>query len=923
MTKYNHKENDHKLIHTNEWAHPLITSISFLLLFLAFNTEILSLFDKYITPILSDVNEGILSSIVFLVLLVGIVVFWAKRFIGWYYVRPLYILLLLLWCGIYLYYRFFTTDYNIIGSNLFYIGFSDIIWGVIFFWCAIAIFVDLFSGGIIKRNSAHINKETDLQRYPNYSLEEDNPITCRANDILGFGDDVDALFNEIYTRDNKTTYSIGITARWGDGKSSYINLLEEKLVQYDDQFITIRFNPRYSSNDTIQLSFFEMLFSKLSEYDSRFKNSFNDYLKVIDVIADNKYLSAILRTTRLFNRENEKNKINNAIKRLNKRIIVIIEDLDRLMKDEIVEVFKLIDGNAAFDNLIFISAYDKKRVNSLLESDDAQTPYSDKFFTRERPLPLRSPKLLLNYLISNIVSGLTLKNEEVEEIKHSIIANASFFTSYLKNLRDVKRYINLVKPSLSRIYKEVKIRDFLLIELLRYKDQEEHRALYEQNYHKDSETNFERKITIDGLDEQYHSKDILKVLFPCDGNSSYRSINSVGGFSIYFQERIFECVSNEQLSSIFETGQDYKVIVEDILNKKGWNQLNEYLGSLNALSMQSWDEIVRYIDIYAYLNAYNIETLYSTISVGILLEKKVAEKLCKKFEVSIDEYKSTLAHKLTGGENKYPYEIVKQQLWAYKSGELKSELIFIESELLDILKNSLRDLIKNKPGYTTLHNNILRACISYIDPDSRKVTLDSEACGMVLHSIKSKPDEYINDFVFLEGVSSSPDWNSITCDPFWRQIFLSAENLKDFIFNEKLDALPNIKRVRNFWSIFEANNYEPIEFQNQGSVQAKIDSDLVMERKLLDEILDIESVVNSITISQDSFVDTYKILRDSLERLSSNTLYIKKNGDVRKSILKKRDELELFRDSEPLEITPEILGKIQSFEAYLNENLRR
>lgn len=290
--------------------------------------------------------------------------------------------------------------------------------------------------------------------------------------------------------------------------------------------------------------------------------------------------------------------------------------------------------------------------------------------------------------------------------------------------------------------------------------------------------------------------------------------------------------------------------------------------------------------------------------------------------ISIDDYKSTLYDKLIGGNNEYPYEIVKQQLWAYKSGELRHELVFSEDQLLIILKKSLKNLIKNNPGYTPLHNNILRACIAFIDPTSKKVTLDVEACEMVLHSIESNPNEYINDFVYLAGVSSSPDWNSITCDPFWRQIFLSAENLKDFIFNEKLDALPNIKRVRNFWSIYEANSYEPIEFQEQGPVQAKIDSDLVAERKLLDEILEIETLVNSIAISPDSFVAVYKVLKDSLERLSSNTLYIKKNGDVRKSILKKRDELKLYRESEPLKITPEIIDKIKSYEDYLDERLR-
>lgn len=897
-----------------EWIKAIISQLLVLFLFVALNAEIMGWFDEYILPTLSSMNEGPISSIFFGAICLYTIIFWVNRFRYHYYVKPVYVLSCISLSSVYCFYRFFTDEYVVTESDIFHLGFSDIIFSGLFLFGITSLLVDLIE----------LDKPTsnEIQNEDKAPLLEDKPITKREHDKLGFGDEVDTLYQRIIEKETTTALSIGINARWGDGKSSFINILEEKFIHNKDRFIVIRFNPRYSTNDTIQSAFFEKLYSELSKYDSRFRSSFNDYLRVIDVMTDNKYLSALFQTSTLFNRDSEKSRINEAIKRLKKRIIVIIEDLDRLTGDEIVEVFKLIDGNAAFDNLIFISAYDKIRINSLLESTDEWIAFSDKFFTWERPLPLRSSQLLLDFLIPNLTSGLTFNDEEIEEIKNSIMVNSSFYTVYLKNLRDVKRYINLVKPSLKRIYKEVRLRDFLLIELVRYRYPDEHRVLYEQNSHKDSETNFERKITIDGLEDQYKSKDILKVLFPADGNNSYRSINSVGGFSIYFQEHLFERISNEKLSSMFKNEEDYRVLINEVLNNQGWNQLSEYLGSLNTLSLQSWDVVVRYIDIYIYLSTHYNETLYSILNIGVLLEKKVTDRLCKKFEISMEDYKSTLYDKLIGSNNEYPYEIVKQQLWAYKSGEIRQELIFNEDQLLIILKNSLKDLIKNSPGYTPLHNNILRACISFIDPTSKKVTLDAEACEMVLHAIESKPDEYIKDFVFLAGVSSSPDWNSITCDPFWRQIFLSAENIKDFIFNEKLDSLTNIERVRNFWLLFEANNYEPIEFQNQGPVQAKIDSDLVTERKLLDEILNIESVINSITISKDSFVDTYRVLKESLEQLSSNTLHIKKNGDVRKSILKKGVELKLLRNSEPSEITPEILEKIKLFDDYLNEHLR-
>ena len=82
-------------------------------------------------------------------------------------------------------------------------------------------------------------------------------------------------------------------------------------------------------------------------------------MKAIDVINENKIISFLFNTHKIWNKELEKDKINTAIKRLPKRIIVIIEDFDRLLANEIIEVFKLIDGNASFTNLIFITAYDK------------------------------------------------------------------------------------------------------------------------------------------------------------------------------------------------------------------------------------------------------------------------------------------------------------------------------------------------------------------------------------------------------------------------------------------------------------------------------------------------------------------------------------------------------------------------------------
>lgn len=884
-----------------EWGKASLTILFFLFLFIVFNTEIMTLFNKIIVPTLSAANEGVFSSILFVSLVIVLSVFWYKRFKRFYYVTPICNLGSIVLSLIYLYYRIFTSDYVITSSDLMKIGFTDIIFGGLFIFGVISIYVDLIDvkhkNTSQKINPSNSDKESNEETFS--ILLEDRPITSIDEDELNFGVDVNDLFNRINQINNRKaqpSFSIGINARWGDGKSSFINLLKEKFRENEEHFIVIQFNPRHAQNASIQSSFFEMLFSELSKYDSRFYHSFNDYLRVIDVMADNKYLSAIFKTTKLLNRESEKDKINEAIKRLKKCIIVIIEDLDRLMTDEIIEIFKLIDGNASFNNFVFISAYDKIRIQSLIKQGDAYGAYSDKFFTYECILPLRSHESLLGYLSNNLTKGIRLKNEEEEEIKRIITNDNSFFKTYLHNLRDVKRYINSVRPSLAGIYGELRIRDYLLIGLVRYRYPQEYRLLYDQNEHKDSKSYFERKIRIDNVDN-YKSKDILKVLFPDNnGCTSVESINSVGRFSIYFHDHLFEHLSMKTIRSMFEKDVDYKAIIKTVFDNGHMDVLIEYLNYKNVLSQQSWDDVIRYLDIYIHLNA-GYEGFYSTINIGFLLEKRVADELCKRHNLKMNDYKGLLSQRLIGSYPEYPFKISKQQLWAYKSGEIRTELIFSDTELMDILKKSLEDLIEHEPNYSTLHNEILRSCISSIDPISKKATLDPEACEWIRQCIELKPDEYINEFVFLGATSSSPDWNNIVCEPFWKQIFRDKDKMKNFIYDKKLNSITNIERARNFWKLYENNGYEAIEFQNQGSVKEKIENNLVSEVEMLNEILSIESQINSLVISEETLKSSEETLKKLSDKLEANTLYIKKRGEVLQLIKDKYNELERFKET--------------------------
>lgn len=136
--------------------------------------------------------------------------------------------------------------------------------------------------------------------------------------------------------------------------------------------------------------------------------------------------------------------------------------------------------------------------------------------------------------------------------------------------------------------------------------------------------------------------------------------------------------------------------------------------------------------------------------------------------------------------------------------------------------------------------DILYSCISDIDPETKKITLDRQSCKKVRLLIIENPEFYISNFVRLGAISSSALFNSIACEPFWKQIFESNDIFKHFIEDTKLDQCENINRVRNFWKLYEKNNFQMISADGGWSAEKEIENDLRDLMQLLEGIEDID-----------------------------------------------------------------------------------
>lgn len=167
------------------------------------------------------------------------------------------------------------------------------------------------------------------------------------------------------------------------------------------------------------------------------------------------------------------------LKKRNKKLLIIIDDLDRLSRKEICEVFKLIRVNADFPNTIYLLAFDTKIIEANLDEENGISgkDYLKKIVQVDFNLPYTKSDRIQQYLFSELDKLILVLpntvNRYFEEDENQYWANTyhSGYKNFFKNIRDVKRYINSLLFNINLLHKEgifeVNPIDFFALEVLR------------------------------------------------------------------------------------------------------------------------------------------------------------------------------------------------------------------------------------------------------------------------------------------------------------------------------------------------------------------------------------------------------------------------------------------------------------------------
>lgn len=311
----------------------------------------------------------------------------------------------------------------------------------------------------------------------------DNPIRTPAHDRIGRARASEHFAASVLRLDASEGLVVGILGPWGSGKTSFVNLA--RPIFENSAIPVLDFNPwMFSGAEQLVQSFFSELSAQLKlkpglaeigkgleEYGDIFSNL--TWLPVIGSwIERGQDLAKLVGSVLQRKKEGvagQRAKVDKALRELKRPIIVVLDDIDRLNTSEIRDIFRLVRLTANFPNIIYVLAFDRKRVeDALSEQGIPGRAYLEKILQIGFDLPA-IPGHVLNQQVFECLDaeldGLPTTGNLDQKLWPDVFME--IVRPLITNMRDVRRYAAAVGGTVRALDGQIALADVLGLEAIR------------------------------------------------------------------------------------------------------------------------------------------------------------------------------------------------------------------------------------------------------------------------------------------------------------------------------------------------------------------------------------------------------------------------------------------------------------------------
>lgn len=386
--------------------------------------------------------------------------------------------------------------------------------------------------------------------------------------------------------DNVEPLVIGIYGKWGDGKTSFLNLLENKIDLFEKEkvgngLLKYHFNPwQYNNVDEVLFDFFGGLSQKMClRNDEKWKkvgeriSKYSRYLKSVKISASVGVTknfgtkvtfepSEILKVLGEDLKGEEltlnalKEKVNIALDEVQYKVIVFIDDIDRLDKNEIYTILKLIKLNANFHKFIFIVTLDAEHVAKAINKrygSDIEDGYL--FLEKIINIPIHIPKIEKEdlqlffednlYQISNYLDLNERNKLEIQNISYTVE------TDLFNSPREIKRILNNFFISAFGFESELNLTDLFWIEYLKNKNERLYDKIKKYNRHKSSNSLFNGQSELIDFNDDVAVLVEAKKVFKIDSCGTRLNLLAKHNDFEWIINKLFPIISNKDKDNSF------------------------------------------------------------------------------------------------------------------------------------------------------------------------------------------------------------------------------------------------------------------------------------------------------------------------------------------------------------------------------------
>jgi hypothetical protein len=309
-------------------------------------------------------------------------------------------------------------------------------------------------------------------------LLHDTAIKSRSQDALYRAGYAESIARALASFARGPGVVIGLYGEWGSGKSSVKNMILESLDEAGRPFRVVDFNPwQYESAEQIGREFFAELAiassmnleetkarerrTRLLKYASRIADvgsvnlsatvpligpfalaSSKGFEKIGDLLNDGG--TGILESSAKKSLVDMKSELARDLATLEKPILVVVDDIDRLTPEEIRLMFKLVRANADFPNVHYLLLFQRDKIERALADDtEIAAAFLEKIVNVGfdlPPLEYDEESKIFEEAVRPILADARIARQldlqRWERLKQEVL-----FPSFV-NVRQVKRYLN-------------------------------------------------------------------------------------------------------------------------------------------------------------------------------------------------------------------------------------------------------------------------------------------------------------------------------------------------------------------------------------------------------------------------------------------------------------------------------------------------